>query len=130
MTDIRVLVAEDDLAVRALLVDLIAAERGLELAATAADGEAAVEAALRTLPDVVILDLHMPRGGGTRAAAEIRLHLPHARLVVFSADPHGATQALRSGADEYLVKGAPVDEILAALRRGRRDSEADRLPSE
>ncbi|HEX5948390.1 MAG TPA: response regulator transcription factor, partial [Actinomycetota bacterium] len=69
---ITVLVAEDEPAVRAALSDLIEIEEGLELVGAAADAQEAIDLAREHRPDVALVDVKMPAGGGTRAAREIR----------------------------------------------------------
>lgn len=116
---LRVLVAEDDAQVRAALTDLIGGEADLELVAAVGDARAAIERAIELQPDVVLLDVNMPGGGGEVAARGIRQGAPDAKLIVLSGHDDRATVLvmLRAGVVGYLVKGGQVDEILAAIRR-------------
>lgn len=116
---IRVLVADDDAPIRAALCSFIESEPGLELAGAARDAQEAVDLAMELRPDVAMLDVDMPAGGGARAAREIRLRVPGCRIVALSAaDDRGTVLAMvEAGASGYLVKGGPIHEIGEALRR-------------
>jgi signal transduction histidine kinase len=119
---ITVLIAEDEPAVRAALSDLIEIEEGLELVGAAADAQEAIDLATEHRPDVALLDVKMPAGGGTRAAREIRALSPATRVVALSAyeDRTTVLDMLRAGAAGYLVKGTSAGEIVEAIRRSVR----------
>jgi len=116
---IRVLIADDEPAIREALADLFAGEENLELVAVARDADEAIELAGRTLPDVALVDVKMPGGGGPRAAREIRSLTPHTRVVALSAheDRSSVLDMLRAGVVGYVVKGASAGEILETVRR-------------
>jgi DNA-binding response OmpR family regulator len=115
---LRVLIADDEPEMRATLAGLVATDPGLELAGVAEDADEAVEVARVTRPDVALLDVSMPGGGGPRAAMGIRWRSPHTNLVAFSFhdDKASIVDMLRAGAVGYVVKGASCEEILDALR--------------
>ncbi len=116
-TTIRVLVADDDPTMRDALANLIEHQDTLELTALATDAEEAIELAALHRPDVALLDVNMPNGGGPRAAREIRARSPETRVVVLSAheDEQSISEMLAEGATSYLVKGTPVEDILRAI---------------
>lgn len=123
---LRVLVVDDHAVVRSGYVMVLRAVGGCEIVGEAADGEAAVAEFSRLRPDVVVLDLSLPKLDGWGALAEIRKVDPAARVLVVSAfggdeDVH---RALTAGALGYLLKESTADEIVAAVRavakRGRR----------
>ena len=117
---VRVLVCDDDPVMGAAVTDLVRDTDGLVLVGLATDADSAVTLAEALAPDVVLLDVRMPGGGGPRAARMIRRRLPNARMVAFSAhsDRHGVLAMLQSGVREYLVKGIDGDTaIVDALRR-------------
>jgi DNA-binding NarL/FixJ family response regulator len=118
-TLIRVLIAEDDSAMRTAISELIQFTPGLELIGVAADADAAVEMATLLHPQVALLDVRMPRGGGLKAARMIREKAPAVRLVAFSAyaDRSAVLEMLRAGVSEYVVKGADTDSLVDALKR-------------
>jgi EAL domain-containing protein (putative c-di-GMP-specific phosphodiesterase class I)/AmiR/NasT family two-component response regulator len=117
MRPIRVLVADDEPVIRSALADLISAHPELELVGTAADAEEAIEESRRLAPDVVLLDVRMPRGGGPRAAAEIDALPGSPTTVAFSAydDRSAILSMLDAGSSGYLVKGAPNTDIIGTL---------------
>ena len=117
MTAIRVLVADDEPEVVSALEALFAAATDLELVGSAGDAVEAVSLAGRLRPDVALIDVRMPGGGGAQAAREIKQLSPQTQVVAFSAydDRASVFQMLENGAVSYLVKGASVGEIRDAL---------------
>jgi CheY-like chemotaxis protein len=115
---LRLMIADDDPVSRLMLGALVKREAGFELVGEAADAGQAVELALRRRPDVVLLDVGMPGGGGARAAVQIREELPDTKIVAISADDDQSSQydMMRAGAVGFLTKGAPDDEILRVIR--------------
>jgi DNA-binding response OmpR family regulator len=115
---LRVLIADDEPEVREILINVVDGDPGLELAGVAADAEKAVEVARVTRPDVALLDVSMPGGGGARAALGIGWRSPMTHIVALSLHDDRATivDMIRAGASGYVVKGASCDEILDALR--------------
>ena len=115
---IRVLIADDDGALRSALAGLLADDPGLEVVATAGDAEEAIALAARHDPDVAILDVRMPHGGGIKAASQIRVRSPRTRILALSADADRATvmRMVEAGASGYLVKESPAEEILHGIR--------------
>lgn len=114
---IRVLIAEDDASLRKALADFIEAESSLLLVGRASDAGEAVELATAHQPDVALVDVKMPGGGGPRAARGIRVGSPHTRVLALSAyeDRGTVVEMLRAGAAGYLVKGTPGEELVAAI---------------
>jgi DNA-binding NarL/FixJ family response regulator len=116
---LRVLVADDDPMIRLALSEVLEAESDLQVVAIAEDALQAVSLAETHHPDVAVLDVRMPGGGGTHAAKEIRARSPRTQLLAFSAyDDSGTMDELkRLGVREYLIKGVTNAEIVAAVRR-------------
>ena len=116
---VRVLVADDDPMIRLALSEVLAAETDLRVVAIAEDAVQAIALAELHDPDVAVLDVRMPGGGGTHAAREIRARSPRTQLLAFSAyDDSGTVDELkRIGVREYLIKGVTNAEIVAAVRR-------------
>jgi DNA-binding NarL/FixJ family response regulator len=116
---IRVLIADDDPLVRVGLSMVLGAGPDLQLVGEVGDGAEAVEAARRLRPDVVLMDIRMPRMDGLAATAELRRDGPHPAIVVlttFDTDEH-LLGALRLGANGFLLKDIAPTEILDAVRR-------------
>jgi EAL domain-containing protein (putative c-di-GMP-specific phosphodiesterase class I)/FixJ family two-component response regulator len=114
-----VLIADDAAPTREGLVELLEDTDDLVCVAAVADARAAVAQAARFQPDIALLDVMMPGGGGLAAAQGIREVSPRTRLLAYSAasDRASVVQMFRSGARGYLVKGSPADDLLDGLRR-------------
>ncbi len=119
---LRLLIADDDPVTRLMLSAILKREAGFELVGEAEDAPGAIELALRRRPDVVLLDVNMPGGGGARAAVQIREAMPEVRIVAISADDSQLSQydMMRAGAVGFIAKGAPDDEILRVIRSSAR----------
>ncbi len=115
---IRVLVVDDQPIVRDGLSILIGRIDGVEVIGTAGDGVEALERATSEVPDVVLMDLGMPRMEGAQATREIRTALPETQVLVLStyADDESLLSALNAGARGYLTKNASAAEIERAIR--------------
>jgi DNA-binding NarL/FixJ family response regulator len=114
---IRVLLADDQRVVREGLGTLLGLLDGIELVGTAADGDEAVRLAAELEPDVVLMDLRMPRTDGVEATRRLAERGPSPRVVVLTtyADDTSVLGALRAGARGYLTKDAGADDIRAAI---------------
>ena len=115
---IRVLLADDQRVVREGLGTLLGLLDGIELVGTAADGEEALALAARHDPDVVLMDLRMPRLDGIEAIRRLaeRGERPRTIALTTYADDASVLGALRAGARGYLTKDAGAEQILAAVR--------------
>jgi DNA-binding NarL/FixJ family response regulator len=116
---IRVLAADDQRVVREGLAMLLGLLPDVEVVGTAADGEEALALADELRPDVILMDLRMPRMDGVQATRRLRASHPEIKVVVLTtyADDHSVLEALRAGALGYLTKDAGADEIRQALQR-------------
>ena len=119
MDSIRILIADDHAIVRMGLVTLLGAQAGFEVVGEAANGEQAVARALKLKPDVVILDLVMPKKDGVCATAELREKLPTARCLILTS--FGTSEelqaALKAGAAGILLKSTANSKLVAAIRK-------------
>jgi NarL family two-component system response regulator LiaR len=115
---IRVLVVDDHAVVREGLRAFLELQDGIAVAGEAADGEEAIEAAVRLAPDVILMDLVMPRRDGVSAMRALRERAPAARVIVLTSylDEDVLLPALRAGAAGYLLKNAPPQEVARAVR--------------
>lgn len=115
---IRLLIVDDQPLIRRGLAMMLAAEADLEVVGVAADGLEAIDQALATIPDVIVMDLQMPRASGVVATREITTQLPDARIVVLSTydDDELVFEAIRAGARAYLLKDASEADVLETIR--------------
>ncbi|MGW0555311.1 response regulator [Streptomyces sp. NPDC002926] len=114
----RVVVADDQAVVREGIVMLLGLLPGIEVIGSAKDGEEAVALVAELAPDVVLMDLRMPRCDGVEATRRIRGEHPGTQVVVLTtyADDDSLFPALRAGARGYLTKDAGGDEIVRAIQ--------------
>ncbi|HKH17756.1 MAG TPA: response regulator transcription factor [Solirubrobacteraceae bacterium] len=115
---IRVLIADDHAVVRQGLRTYLELQDDVEVVAEAADGEAAVAEAARLAPDVVLLDLAMPRLDGVAALRELRGRAPAARVIVLTSfgEDDRLFAALRAGAAGFLLKDTEPADLVRAIR--------------
>jgi len=116
---IRVLVADDQRVVREGLGTLLGLLGGIEVVGTAADGQEALDLAIKTRPDVVLMDLRMPHCDGVEATRRLRDHDAGIKVLVLTtyADDRSVIDALRAGARGYLTKDVGAEGIRDALER-------------
>jgi NarL family two-component system response regulator LiaR len=115
---IRILIADDHPVVRKGLKALLNTEPGLEVVGEAADGEQAVTKASTLKPDVILMDLSMPRKDGVQAISEIRQEVPGVKILVLTsfAEDRRIIAAIEAGALGYLLKESSPHELVRAVR--------------
>lgn len=115
---IRVLIVDDNAAVRVMLSRMLSRHADLDVMGSVQSGEEACAAAAADPPDVVLMDVRMAGMGGIEAARWLKEHVPSARVVGMSADEDGPTaRAMRqAGAVEFVPKTASVEQLIHALR--------------
>ncbi len=116
---IRVLVAEDMHMIRSALVALLSLESDMEVVAELDRGDAIVQTALDTRPDVAVLDIDLPGTDGLTAAEELHRRLPECRTLVLTglSQPGNLLRALKVLVRGFIVKDAPADTLLGGIRR-------------
>ena len=114
---IRIVIADDHAIVRATLAQLLADEEDVEVIGQAADGQEAVEQAYRLRPDVLIMDITMPRMNGIEATRRITASCPDVKVIGLSMHTAEALtrEMLNAGAVGYVPKGTPVRDLLDAI---------------
>jgi DNA-binding NarL/FixJ family response regulator len=127
LSTVKVLVAEDSAVLRDALAELIRDDPRLDLVGMAADAGEAIAMAGAHHPQVAVLDVKMPGGGGRHAAAEISQVSPGTRVLAFSAydDKQSIEEMLDAGAFGYVVKGARMDEVIREILRAAGASDRD-----
>jgi DNA-binding NarL/FixJ family response regulator len=115
---LRVIVADDQASVREGLVLLLGGLAGVNVVASAANGEQAIELVAEHRPDAILLDLHMPVLDGTQTTRRLTAEYPQVAIVVLTTylDDTSVLEALQAGARSYLTKDSDHTEIAAALR--------------
>jgi DNA-binding NarL/FixJ family response regulator len=116
---IDLLVVDDEERVRKGLKALLQTYPGVRVVAEAGDGADGVARADTSHPHVVLMDVHMPVMDGIHAARHIKEHHPEMAVVLLTIDADMARAAELAGADEFLVKGLPGQDLMAAIRRCR-----------
>ena len=119
MNKIRLLLVDDHIVMRMGLSIATSGESDMQVVAEAENGEDALEAYRIHLPDVVVLDLRMPKKNGIETMTTLRQRFPAARVLVFSnyASGEDVVQAFKSGARGFVVKEMPLDRLLEAIRK-------------
>jgi DNA-binding NarL/FixJ family response regulator len=115
---IRVLVVDDHPGVRAGLRTMLALEPDMEVVAEAADGQEALHRVEEAQPNLVVMDVFMPRLGGIEATRAIKARWPNIRVLMFAFHdtPSLVQRAVAAGADGYLLKGIPPELLVNAIR--------------
>ena len=116
---IRILLAEDQGLVRDALARLLELEPDLHIVAQVSTGDQVVPAALEAKPDIALLDIEMPGLDGLSATADLRQAAPECRVLILTTfgRPGYLRRAMDAGANGFLVKDGPVDQLAAAIRR-------------
>jgi DNA-binding NarL/FixJ family response regulator len=113
------MIAEDHDVVREGLKILIGSDVGLHIAGEANSGESAIRLARKLQPDVIVMDLAMPKGNGLEATRQICQQAPKSRILVLSAyqDEETVQKVIQAGGAGYLTKHSAADELLTAIRQ-------------
>ena len=116
---IRVLIVDDHALFRRGLVGVLEMEKDIDMVGEAGDGAEAVDIAAETMPDVVLMDVRMPRRGGIDATRQIKENSPHTKILMLTISDEEADlyDAIKAGANGYLLKEIPIDEVAGAIRR-------------
>lgn len=114
---IRILIADDHTIVRQGLARLLAEQHGLKVVGEATNGQAAIEQAHQLTPDIVIMDIAMPRMNGIEAAKRLRKQLPGIKILILSmySHEHYIHELLEAGVSGYLLKDASGRDIIKAI---------------
>ncbi len=122
---IRVLIAEDQRLLRQCFEEVLGLDEEIEVVATAADGTEAVVLAEKHQPDLVLMDLAMPRLDGIRATTLIRKRVPRTRVLILSLHdaPGKVDQAVKAGVAGYVLKDVDLEELVRIIKAVHRNEE-------
>jgi len=115
---LRVMVADDHALFRRGLQMVLEAEPDIDLVGEASDGVEAVERSQELMPDVILMDVRMPKRSGIEAASQIKDLLPHVKILMLTISDEEADlyDAIKAGASGYLLKEIPIEEVADAIR--------------
>src|ERR671919_1598205 len=115
---LRVLIVDDHALFRKCLQLVLDKEPDIDVVGEGSDGQEAVDKAQELMPDVVLMDVRMPRRSGIEATTQIRDLLPHAKILMLtiSDDEADLYDAIKAGAAGYLLKEIPIEEVADAIR--------------
>ncbi len=116
--ELRVLVVDDQALFRRGLQMVLREEKDIDVVGEAQDGNEAVQKAQETMPDVILMDVRMPRRSGIEATRQIKDLLPHVKILMLTISDEEADlyDAIKAGASGYLLKEIPIDEVAEAIR--------------
>ena len=114
----RILIADDRLFSRNGLKALLVTQLGIEIVGEAANGQEAVQIVLECQPDIVLMDVRMPVIDGLEAVRMIKDRWPEVKVIMLSMYPSHRAEALAAGADAFLVKGCPAEDLLEEILKG------------
>lgn len=114
----RLVIADDHEISRSGLRSMLESEPDLEIVGEAGDGKEAIEVCHRTQPDLLLMDVQMPRKNGLAAARELKCELPRTRVLIMTIyeSPRYFSEALKAGAAGYVLKDAAKREVIGAVR--------------
>lgn len=117
-SDIKVLVVDDQRLVREGIASLLALQAGIQVLGTATNGEEALEMAVERKPQVILMDVRMPRMDGIEATIEIRKRLPDCQVLMLTTfdDEEYIVKSMTAGASGYLLKDIPAQDLAQAVR--------------
>lgn len=118
MKEIRVLVVDDQTVVREGLVSILSFQSDIKIVGQARDGQEAIEIAKQDKPDVILLDLVMPKQDGLDSISKLREVAPAAKILILTgyADPERVFRAIKAGAIGYILKDSTWEQLMQAIR--------------
>ncbi len=123
---LRLVVVDDDARTRGAMAAYLATRKGITVIAEAADGQEAINLIPVQVPDVILMDVRMPRLDGLHAARILKDRWPRTKVIILSMYPSYRADAEEIGADAFLVKGGTTEDLVSTIRAVAGGSSADR----
>lgn len=122
MDETKLIIAEDEPVARQAMARLFDLETDIRVVGEAENGEVVVEMARRLMPDVILMDIRMPKLDGIKATHIIKQEMPNVAIVILTIydDDTNVFQAVKAGAIGYILKDSPIDDALHAVRAAHR----------
>jgi YesN/AraC family two-component response regulator len=114
--DLRILIVDDNRRARNGLSAYISTQEGLKVICEASNGEDALARIESQIPDLVLMDIQMPVMDGLSATQIIKKRWPHVKVIILTIYTEYESQAEQAGADAFLIKGGPMEEMTAIIR--------------
>lgn len=111
----RIMIVEDSLRARCALRALISQQAGVEITAEASNGQEAIQIINEQMPDIVLMDVRMPVMDGLEATRLIKAKWSRVRVIMLTMYPENRAEAIEAGADAFLLKGCPVEEVMSVI---------------
>jgi DNA-binding NarL/FixJ family response regulator len=115
MKDTSILVVEDNPWARRALTAFISSQKGMKVCAEASNGLETIDMIRHLIPDIVLMDIEMPVLDGLEATRIIKKHWPTIKVVILTMYPNYQADAFAAGADAFLIKGCPVNELISTI---------------
>lgn len=125
----RIMIVEDNHRACCALKALVSQQAGMKVVAEASNGQEAIQKTNEHIPDVVIMDMRMPIMDGLEATKVIKLKWPRVKIVILTMYPDYQVDVLKAGADAFLLKGCPVEEMMSTIRGLQRKNLGNVLPT-
>jgi DNA-binding NarL/FixJ family response regulator len=129
---IRIMIVDDSLRARRAFKALMSQQAGMDVATEASNGKEAIATIVDRPPDIVIMDMCMPVMNGLETTRIIKEKWPHIGVVILTMYPEYQTEVLAAGADAFLLKGCPMEEVTSVIhdfRERNTDNETDVMES-
>jgi len=111
----KILIVEDNQRARHALKALVSQQAGIQVMAEASNGQEAIRKIKKQIPDIVIMDVQMPVMDGLEATKVIKSKWSQIKIIILTMYPDYRTDAMKAGADAFLLKGCPVEEMMSVL---------------
>ena len=124
----KIMIIEDNQRARLALKALVSQQAGIKVISEASNGQEAIQSIKEQVPDVVIMDMRMPVMNGLETTKVIKSEWSHIKVIILTMYPDYQADVMKAGADAFLLKGCPVEELMAQIRNVQRGKIRYTLP--